>query len=322
MDPTNEIVGGAYADSLIRFGRWEDAWPLYEKYHTNWDWLGIKGVIKSWQGPHQPLAGKRLLVIDGGGFGDNLIFLRWMERLRQDGAHISYVCPFLLAPLVANHPWIDVVIPNHNYQWSINPRDYDYYVPLLALAARYGVHSPTRLWRGQYVFADARKSALRRMCLDRASGVPRVGICTKAGEGAYPRKYKSLSRDQARRLLHASTPAGIDWVSLQYDEPLPTEDQIPVLEPSIKDWSDTAAIVDNLDLVITVDTGLAHLAGAMNKSVWLMLPGRSSWPFLLGRNDSPFYPSMRIFRNHQEGLDLAVDHVIAAMATYKPGRSK
>jgi hypothetical protein len=155
------------------------------------------------------------------------------------------------------------------------------------------------------------------MCIDRSSGVPLVGICTKAGEGAYPRKYKTLSKSQARQLLQASTPAGIQWVSLQYDEPLPTEDKVIVLEPAIKDWSDTAAIIDNLDLVITVDTGVAHLAGAMGKPTWLMLPGRSSWPFLLKRMDSPFYPTMRLFRNESLGLEHTVNSVVAALEHYK-----
>jgi hypothetical protein len=315
MDPCNELVGSTYSDALIRMGRWEDGWPLHEHYHADWGWL--TQIIKLWEGPHQPLAGKSILVLDGGGFGDNLIFLRWMERLKREGARVSYVCPHLLAPLLRNNPYIDEIIPNHNYQWAVNPSDFDYFVPLLGLAHRFGATAPMHLWHGPYVFADANKSHLRSMCIDRSSGVPLVGICTKAGEGAYPRKYKTLSKSQARQLLQASTPAGIQWVSLQYDEPLPTEDKVIVLEPAIKDWSDTAAIIDNLDLVITVDTGVAHLAGAMGKPTWLMLPGRSSWPFLLKRMDSPFYPTMRLFRNESLGLEHTVNSVVAALEHYK-----
>lgn len=318
MDPNNELVGSTYSDALIRFGRWEDGWPLHEHYHADWGWL--TKLIPLWDGPHQRLAGKSILVLDGGGFGDNLIFLRWMERLKQEGARVSYVCPYLLAPLLAGNKFIDEIIPNHNYQWSMNPSDFDYFVPILGLAHRFGATAPMRLWHGPYIFADLAKSKLRAMCLDRASGIPLVGICTKAGEAAYPRKYKTLTKNQSRRLLHASTPAGIQWISLQYDEPLPTEDKVIVFEPAIKDWSDTAAIIDNLDLVITVDTGVAHLAGAMGKPTLLMLPGRSSWPFLLGRSDSPFYPSMRIFRNESLGLDHAVNETIDALAEFKVAR--
>ena len=83
--------------------------------------------------------------------------------------------------------------------------------------------------------------------------------------------------------------------------------------PKKPDWDDTAALIDTLDLVITVDTSVAHLAGAMGIPTFVILPGRSSWPFLLRRDDSPLYPSVRLFRNHVGGLDVAVAAVARAL---------
>ena len=314
MDPDNWTVGEVYSTDLIRMGRWDDAWPVYERYHINWSWL--EEVIPRWQGCDQDLAGRRLLVIDGGGYGDNILFIRWFQRLRAAGAHITYVCPHLLAPLVAAHPWIDRVIPNHNYAWACNPSDYDLYTSVLALAGAFQTTSPSLIpWHGPYLWADPTKSVHRRMCIDRGP-TPRIGLCTVAGESAYPRKYKTLSREQAIRILRTPTRQGTQWVDLQFDTPLPHITGIHPLSPAIRDWSDTAAIVDNLDLVVTVDTGVAHLAAAMGKPTLLILSGRSSWPFMQDRTDSPWYPSMKIFRNDGPGLDDAVTKVCADLAKY------
>lgn len=319
MDPANWTVGEVYSTDLIRMGRWGDAWPIYERYHINWGWL--EKVLPQWEGDEHALAGRRLLVIDGGGYGDNILFLRWFQRLRSAGAHITYVCPHLLAPLVVSHPWIDEVIPNRNHVWACDPGDYDLYTSVLSLAGKFQCTSPSLIpWHGAYLWADPTSAKYRRMCLDRGP-TPRIGLCTRAGESAYPRRYKTLSREQSLRVLRTSSRQGTVWVDLQFDEPLPKEydanpnhPRISILNPVIKTWADTAAIIDNLDLVVTVDTGVAHLSGAMGKPTWLILSGRSSWPFMQGRTDSPWYPTMRLFRNDGPGIDNAVDKVCAALA--------
>jgi hypothetical protein len=135
---------------------------------------------------------------------------------------------------------------------------------------------------------------------------PLVGVCWSGAEKLDPRRHRSLDAEQAKRLLSVQS---VEWVSLQYDVVPPVE----ILRPAIKDWSDTAAIIDALDMVVTVDTGVMHLAGAMGKPTWVCLPGLSDWKFLLGRSDSVFYPSLRLFRNKGIGLDNALDDVIAQL---------
>ena len=153
----------------------------------------------------------------------------------------------------------------------------------------------------------AAKASVRDVYGD--SLTPSVGIAWRAGEGAYPVRYRTLCDSQLRRLLAVR---GVRWVSLQPDARPPAG--CPCDEPAIADWLDTAAILSNLDLLVTVDTGIAHLAGALGVPAWVMLPGRSSWPFLLARADSPLYPSVRVFRNRGVGIDNAVTAAVAALA--------
>jgi hypothetical protein len=95
--------------------------------------------------------------------------------------------------------------------------------------------------------------------------------------------------------------AGISWYSLQtgWDKPLPLP--ITDLTSHIRDFSDTAALIYQLDLVITIDTAVAHLAGALGKPTWVMLPYAPDWRWMMGRDDSPWYPTMRLFRQNQAG---------------------
>lgn len=315
MDPTDELAGGLYADSLIRRAQWHEGWPIYTRYHHGLERL--REAIPEWPGEDEaPIAGRRVLVVEGGGFGDNLLFLRWLPRLAELGARITLVAPRGLVPLLRGFPGVDRVIPNLRGDAAIRPADYDYFVPLLTLGRHFDitVESLAGAWRGPYIHADRDKARDRNVYGATPHVTPVIGVCWRAGEGAYPVRYRTLSPAQLDRLLRARVPRGVRWVSLQYDEtPPPSPPSLVVDSPAIADWSDTAAIVANLDLVVTVDTGVAHLAGAMGVPVWVMLPGRCSWPFLLRRDDSPLYPSARVFRNGGIGIDRAVNAAISAL---------
>ena len=309
LDPTDELAGGLYADALIRDSQWREGWPLYIRYHHGLERL--RQFIAEWPGPAVSLAGKRLLVIEGGGFGDNILFLRWLPRLAALGAHVTYVAPSTLVPLVAANAdalGIRAVIPNLRGDAAIRPADYDYFVPLLALAHRFNLTVADLYWTGPYLTVPPAKASIRDVYGEALT--PTVGLCWKAGEGAYPMRFRSLAEPQIRRLLAATN---VRWVSLQYDERPPDGLSPRIDQPAIADWLDTAAILANLDLVVTVDTGVAHLGGAMGIPTWVMLPGRCSWPFLLSRDDSPLYPSVRLFRNGRVGIDHAVTAAAAAL---------
>jgi hypothetical protein len=153
-----------------------------------------------------------------------------------------------------------------------------------------------------YLKADRKKSGAWKQRLSGEPAGRRVGLVW-AGSATH-------KRDRTRSLSPAifaplASVAGNVFFSLQKGEPakqpFPSELQVRDFTQELNDFSDTAALVDNLDLVITVDTAVAHLAGAMGKPVWVLLAHASDWRWLRERTDSPWYPSMRLFRQTKPG---------------------
>lgn len=332
MDPKNQFAGLLFAQAELRQGRWASAWPLFEKYCWGRLWeVGLGQYIQHWQG--EPLAGKRILIVQGGGFGDNLMFFRWFANLKAQGAHVTYACPGVMVPLLQGHPWIDEILATHEDESTDNlpevdlsigrlknksdsaapdvneyaSLNFDYFCPIMALARRC-LATPENTeafskFYGPYIEA----SQIYGRCFQ--NDKPMVGICWAGAEKLDPRRHRSLNEDQIKKLLAAGLNS-VNWVNLQFGMEAPGE----AWNPDIKNWADTARVIKGLDLVITVDTGVMHLAGAMGKPTWVMLPGLSDWKFLLGRDDSPFYSSLKLFRNRGEGLHNALDDVIVALA--------
>ncbi len=316
-DPTHQFAGLLWAQGLLRQGRWEEGWRPFEWYSWGTMWEDELGqLIPKWEG--EDLNGKRILVFQNGGFGDNLMFMRWLENLKQASAHVTYACPDVMVPLLEGHPWIDRLLPTREgYEGADTPDlpevdvdiikdgvpQYDYFIPMMGLAMRFNARVDDKLWTGPYIKARGRCEEIQR------NHQPIVGVCWSGAEKLDPRRHRSLNTAQAKRLLDIP---GIDWVSLQYDILPPS----PIQCPKISNWVDSAAIIECCDIIVTVDTGVMHLAGAMDKKCFVILPGLSDWKFLLVRNDSPFYPSLQLFRNDGEGLENALTKVIQVVKEY------
>lgn len=282
----DNVIGAYYAESLIRAGAWDAGWPLFARYHQPKS--DLSRFIPRWDGVAS-LTAKRILVLEWGGIGDNILFLRWLSDLKRLGADVTFACPDSLAPLLAHHPWIDSLIPTvDGVIGALMPSSYDYFVPLSALPSLLRVRRDD-VWPGAYLPMARKRTTNYRV----------IGVCWRAGEGNWPRRQRSLTDAQVDRLTQAK--CKFQWVCLQHDV------------TRYKDWRETAQVVANCDLIVTVDTGMAHLAGAMGVDALVMLPGRSAWPYLLDSPSTPFYPSMRLFRNPGLGIDRAVTDVIAAL---------
>jgi ADP-heptose:LPS heptosyltransferase len=195
---------------------------------------------------------------------------------------------------------------------EFNSQEFDFQVSLFALPA-ITIHWPLAM-RSPYLFAGAPDKPVA--CLGNPNEFT-VGLCLKAGEKS---KKNRLSRSVPAELAELLRIPGVRYVSLQR-EPLPEWVEPHVQENS--NWRDTASLIEACDLIISVDTAIAHMAGAMGRRVWTILPLNSDWRWFIDRSDSPWYPTMRLFRNrHVTDFRETVEEVGAALLEHASDPSR
>ena len=292
----------ALATLLISTGRFEEGWQLYGERHEDPNSIQhrTQKVIgrPRWRG--EALAGKRLLVWQEGGLGDAIHFGRYFSLLKAQGAaEIAFVCAPALQRLFATAEGVDVVL-THEAGRASSAR-YDYWtsplsVPLYLGTTLEAIPAPIRL---------KPDLALVESWRVRLAGLPpgeRIGLVWKGNARHQNDAHRSL-RSLAMLAPLWSLP-GVSFVSLQKgegeDEALapPVDQPLLHLGSDIVDMADTAAIVTQLDLVICVDTSIAHLAASVGTPCWVMLPAEEvDWRWMHERSDSPWYPgTIRLFR--------------------------
>jgi len=260
------------ATLLLSQGRFAEGFALFEARHL------LPGMGKpdlpfpEWRG--EDLAGKRLLIWPEQGFGDQIQFARFAPILQARGVDVTLLCRPALARLFAGSLGVRVLAA----EGSVDFPDPDGWVMAGSLAGRLGI-TPQTVPGRPYLRAS---SAWPR----RLAGDFKIGLATRGNPAFVNDANRSLPPAQAARL-----------------ERLPGA--VVDLDPArtgAGDFADTAALIDQLDLVIAVDTAVAHLAGAMGKPCWLLLSALGAdWRWLRERTDTPWYPSMRLFRQSAPG---------------------
>jgi hypothetical protein len=182
------------------------------------------------------------------------------------------------------------------------PPAFDYHCPLLSLPLGLGATLETLAAPERYLASHPAARARWRERLP-ATAKPRIGLVWSGAAGFKKDHNRSLTLNEVRPLLSIDA----DWICLQKDH-RPTDtaalaecDQLRRCDLDLGDFADTAALIDLLDLVVTADTSVAHLAGALGRPVWILLPHSPDWRWLLDRDDSPWYPSARLFRQPAPG---------------------
>lgn len=304
---------------LIRLamGDFERGWQDYElRWEANATTMPGRPAIPVWQG--EPLAGKSLLLFAEQGFGDTLQFIRYVPELARRGGRIMLACQSGLVRLMGRVEGLSAVSDDVA---SLPAADYQ--LPLMSLPLRCGTRPDTIPATLPYLHADPADSGdWARRLGDR--GIRRVGL---VWAGA-PRPEVPWAHEIDRRRslpLEAFAPLdqvpGIRLISLQKGPPAAQLANPPaglaIEDPmaTVQDFADTAALVANLDLVIAADTAVAHLAGGLGVPVWLLSRFDGCWRWMLDRDDSPWYPGMRLFRQPRPG-DWAsvIAEVVAALA--------
>ncbi|MFK3740118.1 tetratricopeptide repeat protein [Massilia sp. TN1-12] len=313
-DPDHRKAPFNLAYLLLRQGRWEEGWRRLEA--RPWiDVLQRHFGMPRWQGG--PLAGRRILVGVEGGHGDMIQFGRYAALLKEAGAaRVGVLCQPELVALFGGLRGADESIALDR---PLAAGDWDCWVAPLSLPLLFGTRVDSVPAAVPYLVPDAARVAQLAPLLAAVPGALKVGLAWKGN----PRHENDAARSLPSLSVLAPLAAVKDvrWFSLQKGagEGESVEGFAPVdLAPAIRDFADTAALVAGLDLVITVDTSVAHLAGAMGTPCWVLLPDYlPDWRWLAGRADTPWYPGMRLFRQRPgAGWDEVVVDVAQALETW------
>ena len=293
--------------SLLTMGDLKPGWDGYEARPAPSPFLGGRDAALRWTGA-QPITGRTLLIWAEQGLGDSIMFARYVPLLRQRGARVILTVQEPLLKLMAD--FADRVVAEGSTV------SFDLHCPLPSLPRAFGTELATIPARMPYLHTDIER--LKRWHA-RLGPRPRVGLVWAGNPDHAGDRQRSLTRTDVNGLLAIR---GINWHILQKN--IIADDEVALSEfpavhtpgPGFADLADTAACIAVLDLVVTVDTAVAHLAGALGKPCWIMLPHAADFRWLRDRDDSPWYPSMRLFRQSRRG---DWPGVIAAVATALTG---
>ena len=306
-DPTHPGARYNLALTRLRLGKWQLGWQDYE---ARWQFREVHPVprrfgVPRWQG--EPLLGRRILLHTEQGLGDTIQFCRYATFVAARGGkvilQVQQPVERLMNSLAAVRAGLVEVTRLGDALPAPHP-SFDLECPLLSLPAVFGTTVDTVPWPGAYLAPDPAEALDKRSLFPAAHPSLRVGLAW-AGNPRY--KADRMRSTNLSTFLPLLSTVGCTWVSLQKGDAarqiaaLPSD--VSVLDASShdRDLAETAAFVASLDLVITTDTCIAHLAGAMAKPVWILLPHLADWRWMEQTDTSPWYPTARLFRQPRPG---------------------
>jgi tetratricopeptide (TPR) repeat protein len=299
LEPDSPEV--AFSECLVNLvnGNLLEAWEDYER---RWDLKARKlqrrpsKTRPAWDG-RDSLAGQPIVVYSEQGLGDTIQFARYIPLLAERGAQVHVVVQPPLQSLIGRIKGVQSV-SSVNGRWP----DCDLHCPLLSLPRAFGTDLSSIPERVPYLAARPDQVQKTAMWLASA-GKRRIGVVWSGNPAHLNDRNRSMPVSVLSAVLASAAPR---WVSLQ-KEMRPGDAAVlraagaVDLSSKLMDFEDTAGVLAQLDLLISVDTSVAHLAGAMGIPTWILLPYAPDWRWLLGREDNPWYPTVRLFRQSKPG---------------------
>jgi tetratricopeptide (TPR) repeat protein len=293
LDPNNAEAHWNRSQLLLTLGDFRRGW---EEYEWRWHCQPQKSArrhfpVPEWNGGDP--ANCTILVHAEQGLGDTIQFCRYVPLLAARGARVLFLCPPELRTLIVSLQGISELLSDTS---ALPP--FELHAPLLSLPRLFGTMSNDQVPTATpYLHAEPQRVKAWEQRLGSSQGF-RVGLVWAGNPGHVNDAARSLALGQFAPL--AALIGNVEFFSLQKGpraaqashSPLPLCD----LAADLQDFADTAALLENLDLLITADTAAAHLAGALGCPVWCLIPFRPDWRWQIGRDDSPWYPTMRLFR--------------------------
>jgi tetratricopeptide (TPR) repeat protein len=302
LAPEDPYIALGYAESLLRKGSWQEAWPIHEFARAQAKEeaaiaAGIPEKVKLWNGK-SPVV--QLLLIEEGGLGDSITYSRWLPELTKRGINWKYMPYDELRGFYARASWCGperLISPGEKPQVSHWTTTFS--IPAILGATPKSVPEFPEPFKVLTAVAAKYQRA--------KSSLPAIGLCWSSDETRHGgRKVHSLSEGQAMRLV-CKTDHLVNWVNLQYDAKLPE----PVSNVRISTMEDLAGLMSNLDAVVSVSSAPMLLAQALGwgKRLIVLLSANSDWKFLES-GSSPFYPDAVTFRSSSPGVERAIDQAI------------
>jgi len=302
IDPTNVTAEFNLAVAHLMLGNYEQGWRLYE---SRWRYEHLEGTKPrlprpEWAG--EDLRDKTILVIGEQGLGDQIQFLRFCGNLQDRGAKIRLHVSPSIKPLLINTPPA-ILSVTANTEDVIG--DFDYWVAMMSLPRLLNM----RLENVQHYLQYVQPDQARVQAWAERLGIPkqrmRIGIAWSGRKDSWINQHKSMPAETMAELVRRFPEH--QWINLQVDAS--DEDTATVKAAgvecypgTINDFADTAALMHHMDLVISVDTAAAHLAGAMGRPLWIPLNAYGHcWRWMQNRDDSPWYTTARLFRQERYG---------------------
>lgn len=299
LDPNNVTAHFNLAVSYLLMGDYQRGWPAYE---SRWNYEHLAGTEPKYSQPRwrgEDIRDKTILVVGEQGHGDCIQFVRFVYNLHMLGARVKLQVTDGLIPLLNSSNIIEWV-----GGYNDDPGEFDTWVPIMSIPGIIGVTLDNLPKIQSYMSADA---TLTKQWQDRLGPKHRmrVGFSWSGRRDAWLNQHKGVPFPVILEMIKNNPQ--YEWINLQVDA---TEDEDQALADagvtrypnSINSFADTAALMMHMDVVISVDTAITHLAGSLGRPTWVMLNAYSTdWRWLLDRDSSPWYSTARLFRQPAMG---------------------
>ncbi|HBN76668.1 MAG TPA: hypothetical protein DD473_12790 [Planctomycetaceae bacterium] len=312
LNPDLPLATFNRGSTLLLTENYQAGWVDYERRLSLIPQPEELNGLKRWSG--EKISGQKLLIVCDQGFGDLLMFARFLPLIRErsDAVTIFWAPPEMLRLLNASRveglPLADIFVSEDEPLPQA-----DCMFPLMSAASQFDLEIEGIGMQNSYLQSPENPQIIKWLESTSVNSQKTVGLCWRGNAAQAQDHVRTMTLET---LFPLSEIPGIRWVSLQMDadenelETWPGE--IIPAKDHVKDFADTAAILQEIDLLITVDTAICHLAGAMQRPVWNMLPHTPDWRWHLNRKDSPWYPSMQLYRQAEWGKWKSVVEKLAA----------
>ena len=316
LEPNNAVAQFNLAVALLLAGNYDLGWPAYE---SRWNYEHLAGTLPKYEQPRwqgEDIKGKTLLLVGEQGLGDTLQFARYALAVSMMGVDVALVVPDGLTRLLRNPQAL-----RHTLSFSDALPEFDYWAPLMSLPGIFKQNLQNFQAPLQYVSAHSESVDAWRERLGPKKRL-RVGVSWAGRRDTWIHQHKSVPVESIADMIRRCPQH--QWVNLQIDitdeeKALLSDTNLEYYPGTITDMADTAGLLHHLDLVISIDSSVSHISSAMAKPTWIMLNNYAvDWRWLLDRDDSPWYPTARLFRQPSIGdWDPVINKIVKFLDSFK-----